>query len=112
MRAFRFNGTCGISHYYLTKLDKRYVQRLPEGLCRPLQFPLPGMLGFAAGRITALAAFLFEVPHVQLRFRAHYYRLDSGGCADRQRHLRARAAGRALVVDDCQTGAARLDYLT
>ena len=28
---------------------------------------LPGTSGFAAGRITALAAFLFEVQHVQFR---------------------------------------------
>ena len=28
-------------------------------------FSLPGTLGFAAGRITALAAFLFEVLHVR-----------------------------------------------
>ena len=50
---------------------ERRPSSFPRGFdsSRPLQFSSPGMPGFAAGRITALAAFLFEVIMFDIDFR-------------------------------------------
>lgn len=67
------------------------------------------MPDFAAGRITALAAFLFEVPHVRYRLppNAHHHR--AAGRGSWWSHYRTRATGLAMAVGACQTHAACLD---
>ena len=63
---FTIHGSTGIAQSESGRLQVFHAGSIPAARS---SFPLPGTPGFAAGRITALAAFLFEVSMFDIDFR-------------------------------------------